>query len=242
MRRLRKHCGWLCMHKHHQAGSVLVPSDTVLCQWHHIVEHKLKVEYLTGPSYFSKNTSLWYITKTKYYWVNRRLPLIQLSCSIEISNNRHIFWVDDKMSEVRAGWWNWLMHWDISPSKVPADLPKQLFNFHRHIMQSQKKRNSEINQRGNAGIQQFSICLEITLSILKLHKRSKTRAWNRKSILIKSPADTTTKGQNKYQKKLYYKWEERVRFKLCDTEEENSMKCGDKCSYHWIGILWKLHL
>lgn len=197
MCRPRKRCGWLCMHKRHQAGSVLDPRDTVLSQWHHVVEHKLKVEYLTGPSDFSKNTSLWYIIKTKYYWVNRRLPLIQLSCSIEISNNCRIFWVDYKMFEVRTGWWNWLMHWDISPSKVPADLLKQLFNFHRHTMQSQKKWNSEINQRRNAGIQQFSICLEITLSILKRHKRSKTRAWNPKSILIKSPTNTTTKGQNK---------------------------------------------
>lgn len=118
MCRPRKRCSWFCMHKRHQAGSVLVPSDTVLSQWHHVVEHKLKVEYLTGPSDFSKKTSLWYIIKTKYYWVNRRLPLIQLSCSIEISNNCHIFWVDYKMFEVRTGWWHWLMHWDISPSKV----------------------------------------------------------------------------------------------------------------------------
>ena len=143
MCRPRKRCGWLCMHKRHQAGSVLDPSDTVLSQWHYVVEHKLKVEYLTGPSDFSKNTSLWYIIKTTYYWVNRRLPLIQLSCSIEISNNCRIFWVDYKMFEVRTGWWNWLMHWDISPSKVPADLLKQLFNFQRHTMQSQKKWNSE---------------------------------------------------------------------------------------------------
>lgn len=109
---------------------------THLHWWYQVVEFELKFQYLLSQWMSSKRL---YNDKTKHYCVSRRLPFTWLSCTIKINYNCEIFWVHHKMFKVRTGWWDWLMHCDISLSKVPADFPEQLFNFHRYIRQLWKK-------------------------------------------------------------------------------------------------------
>lgn len=87
--KVRHSCECLCMHKLQQAEKAAVPCDTFLHWWLNVNLHLI-------PSNVFKKITTGYMTKTKHYCVDRRLPFTWLSCMIKITHNRQGFWVYHK--------------------------------------------------------------------------------------------------------------------------------------------------
>lgn len=153
--------------------------------------------------------------------MDRRLSFTWLSCTIKISNKCQIFWVHHKMLKVRTGQWDWRIHCDTSLSKVPADFPEQLFNFHRYIIQYVKTKIQGLTKEEMQVSGNFQYALKLCCPSQKGTRGQEHEHGGRKakSILIKA-ANTTINSQRDNKKLLYCEWEESLQLKLCDTEVE----------------------